>query len=59
MLNDQFSWTSIAERTVDVYVRAIREERVLRRTHRRDERVPLRVILGRSEILGLAGEPTG
>ncbi len=59
MLNDQFSWKSIADRTVDVYERAIREERVLRRTHRRDERAPLRVILGRSEILGLAGEPAG
>jgi glycogen(starch) synthase len=59
MLNDQFSWTSIADRTVDVYERAIREERRLRRTHRRDERAPLRVILGRSEILGLAGEPAG
>ena len=59
MLNDQFSWTTIAERTVDVYERAIREERELRRTRRRDERTPLRVILGRSEILGLAGETAG
>ena len=59
MINDQFSWTSIAGRTVDVYERAIREERELRRTRRRDERQPLRVILGRSEILGLAGEPAG
>jgi glycogen(starch) synthase len=59
MLNDQFSWTSIADRTVEVYERAIQEERKLRRTHRRDERAPLRVILGRSEILGLAGEPAG
>jgi glycogen(starch) synthase len=57
MLNDQFSWSSIAADTVGVYERAIREERELLRTHRREERVPLRVILGRSEILGLAGEP--
>ncbi len=59
MLNDQFSWPSIAAATVDVYERAIREERELRRTRRRDERQPLRVILGRSELLGLAGEPAG
>ncbi len=59
MLNDQFSWPTIALRTVDVYERAMREERELRRTRRRDERAPLRVILGRSEILGLAGEPAG
>jgi glycogen(starch) synthase len=59
MINDQFSWTSIAARTVDVYERAINEERELRRTRRREERQPLRVILGRSEILGLAGEPAG
>jgi glycogen(starch) synthase len=59
MLNDQFSWPSIAERTVDVYERAIKEERRLRRGRRRDERAPLRAILGRSEILGLAGESAG
>ncbi|MGH2795788.1 MAG: glycosyltransferase family 4 protein [Actinomycetota bacterium] len=59
MLNDQFSWRSIADRTVDVYGRAIEEERKLRRTHRRDERAPLRVILGRSEILGFADESAG
>jgi len=53
-LNDGFSWQSIAERTVDVYERAIREEHELGRTRRRDERPPLRAILGRSEILGLA-----
>jgi len=58
-LNDGFSWPSIAERTVDVYERAIREERDLRRTRRRDERLPLRAILRRSDLLGLAGEPAG
>ena len=59
MLNDQFSWPSIAARTVDVYRRAITEERRLRRSTRKDERAPLRVILGRSEILGLADESAG
>ena len=59
MLNDQFSWESIAQRTVGVYERAIKEERTLRRGRRRDERAPLRVILGRSEILGLADESAG
>ena len=59
MLNDQFSWPSIAARTVDVYERAITEERRLRRSTRKDERAPLRVILGRSEILGLADESAG
>jgi glycogen synthase len=58
-LNDGFSWPSIADRTVDVYERAIREERELRRTRRRDERPPLRAILRRSDLLGLAGEPAG
>jgi glycogen(starch) synthase len=57
-LNDGFSWSSIAQRTVDVYERAIREERELRRT-RRDERPPLRAILRRSDLLGLASEPAG
>lgn len=47
MLDDQFNWRRIAERTVDVYERAILEERALRN----DERVPLRAILGRSPIL--------
>jgi glycogen(starch) synthase len=51
MLDEQFSWRSIAARTVAVYERAIAEEAELRRTQRRDERVPLRVILGRSPIL--------
>jgi glycogen(starch) synthase len=59
MLNDTFSWPQIAARTAEVYARAIREERELRRTTRREERPPLRVILGRSELLGLAGEPAG
>ena len=54
MLNDEFSWARIAGRTADVYERAIAEEDELRRTRRRDERLPLRVILGRSPILGLA-----
>ncbi|MBI4729783.1 MAG: glycosyltransferase family 4 protein [Acidobacteria bacterium] len=52
MLDEQFSWRSIAARTVGVYARAMAEERDLKWTHRRDERPPLRVILGRSEILG-------
>lgn len=51
MLDEQFSWRSIAERTVDVYERAIDEERALRRGQTTDERPPLRVILGRSPIL--------
>jgi len=51
-LNDGFSWQSIASGTVDVYERAIREERELRRTQRLDERPPLRALLDRSEILG-------
>ncbi|HLW18231.1 MAG TPA: glycosyltransferase family 4 protein, partial [Actinomycetota bacterium] len=55
MLDEQFSWRTIARRTVDVYERAIAEEHVLKRP---EERVPLRVLLGRSEILGLA-EGTG
>ncbi|MCA1833484.1 MAG: glycosyltransferase, partial [Actinomycetota bacterium] len=49
MLDDQFSWRSIAERTVDVYQRAIREEKRLQR--RRDDRPPLRAILGASPLL--------
>jgi glycogen(starch) synthase len=56
-LNEGFSWESIADRTVDVYERAIREERDLRRSQRRDERPPLRAILRSSDILGLTGEP--
>ena len=55
MLDEQFSWRTIARRTVDVYERAIAEEHALKRP---EERVPLRVLLGRSEILGLA-EGTG
>jgi len=51
MLDEQFSWRTIARRTVDVYERAIAEEHALKRP---EERVPLRVLLGRSEILGLA-----
>jgi glycogen(starch) synthase len=58
-LNEGFSWESIAERTVDVYAQAIREERDLRRTQRRDERPPLRAILRSSDLLGLASEPAG
>lgn len=54
MLNDQFSWRSIARATVDVYERAIAEEQELRRGLRREERVPLRVILGRAPILHAA-----
>ena len=51
MINDQFSWRSIARQTLGVYERAIIEERELRGA----PRVPLRQILGRSELLGLAG----
>jgi glycogen(starch) synthase len=58
-LNEGFSWPTIAARTVDVYERAIREERELRRTQRRDERPPLRAILRTSDLLGLAREPAG
>ncbi|HEX9775399.1 MAG TPA: glycosyltransferase family 4 protein [Actinomycetota bacterium] len=54
MINDQFSWASIARGTAEVYARAIAEERELRRGLGREERIPLRVILGRSELLGLA-----
>jgi hypothetical protein len=54
MLDEQFSWRSIARRTVDVYERAIAEEAALKRRALREDRVPLRVLLGRSEILGLA-----
>lgn len=54
MINDQFSWASIARQTTGVYARAIAEEAELQRGLLRDDRVPLRVILGRSPILGLA-----
>ena len=54
MINETFSWSTIARQTADVYARALVEERELRRGLRRDERPPLRVILGRSELLGLA-----
>lgn len=54
MLNDQFSWRRIAAATASVYERAIREEETLRRSRRSEERPPLRAILGRSELLGLA-----
>jgi glycogen synthase len=54
MLDEQFSWRSIARRTFEVYERAIVEEEALRRSLHREERTPLRVILGRSEILDLA-----
>lgn len=56
MLNEQFSWRSIARRTAEVYERAIRDERELRAARPAEERPPLRVILGRSAILGLAGD---
>ena len=56
MLDEQFSWRTIARRTVDVYERAIAEEAALKRP---EDRVPLRVLLGRSEILGLAEAGTG
>lgn len=55
MLNDQFSWPSIAARTVDVYERAIAEEDALRRTRRGDDRPPLRARIDRSPLLGFAG----
>lgn len=47
MLDDQFNWKRIAERTASVYERAIREEQALKR----EERPPLRVILGNSPLL--------
>lgn len=54
MLNDQFSWPSIAQRTHTVYERAIAEEHTLRRAqHRDDPPPPLRALLGRSAILDL------
>ncbi|HVL32432.1 MAG TPA: glycosyltransferase family 4 protein [Actinomycetota bacterium] len=55
MLDEQFSWRSIARKTVEVYARAISEEAELRRGLRKEERVPLRVILGRSAILAESG----
>lgn len=51
MLDGEFSWRSIARRTVDVYERAAAEEEELRKGLIREERVPLRVILGRSQLL--------
>ncbi len=54
MLDEEFSWRSIARRTVNVYDRAIAEETRLRRRTRREERVPFRVIIGESPLLGLA-----
>ncbi|MGH2830001.1 MAG: glycosyltransferase family 4 protein [Actinomycetota bacterium] len=53
-LDDQFSWRRIAAETALVYERAIHEEERLRRSRRREDRPPLRAILGRSEILGTA-----
>ncbi|HEX9694810.1 MAG TPA: glycosyltransferase family 4 protein [Actinomycetota bacterium] len=52
MLDDQFSWRSIAARTTDVYRQAAREEDDLRRSQRADDRPPLRAMLGRSPLLG-------
>lgn len=51
MLDGEFSWRNIARRTADVYDRAIEEEQRLRRGLKPEERVPLRAILGRSELL--------
>ncbi|MGZ6510598.1 MAG: glycosyltransferase family 4 protein [Actinomycetota bacterium] len=59
MLDDQFSWRSIARKTVGVCERAIEEEAALRRHALREDRVPLRVLLGRSEILGLTEGAAG
>ncbi|MGZ4208271.1 MAG: glycosyltransferase family 4 protein [Actinomycetota bacterium] len=59
MLDDQFSWRSIARKTVGVYERAIEEEAALRRHALREDQVPLRVLLGRSEILGLTEGAAG
>ncbi|MGZ4145675.1 MAG: glycosyltransferase family 4 protein [Actinomycetota bacterium] len=59
MLDDQFSWRSIARKTAGVYERAIEEEAALRRHALREDRVPLRVLLGRSEILGLTEGAAG
>ncbi|MCA1830455.1 MAG: glycosyltransferase family 4 protein, partial [Actinobacteria bacterium] len=49
MLDETFSWRSIARRTTAVYERSITEERALRR--RGDKRPPLRLILSRAPIL--------
>ncbi|MFA5787645.1 MAG: glycosyltransferase family 4 protein, partial [Actinomycetota bacterium] len=49
-LTTEYSWASIARSTVNVYERAMAEEKFLRSTIR-EERVPLRVILGRSPLL--------
>ena len=54
MLDEQFSWRSIAFATGGVYERAIAEEEALRRGIQREERTPLRVILGRAPILAAA-----
>jgi glycogen(starch) synthase len=54
VLDEQFSWRSIARRTVGVYERAIAEEEALRRRVHREERVPFRVIVGESGLLGRA-----
>jgi glycogen(starch) synthase len=54
MLDDQFSWRTIASQTAGVYERAFAEERELRRGLMRDERLPLRVILRRAPILARA-----
>lgn len=50
MLDEQFSWRTIARRTVDVYERAIAEEDLRRRAVGED-RTPLRALLRRSPLL--------
>lgn len=54
MLNDQFSWPSIASRTTQVYERAIAEEDALRGGRRADSRPSLRSRIDRSPLLGFA-----
>ncbi len=50
----RYDWRQVARRTVTVYERAIHEEAELRGAG--DERPPLRVLLGRSDLLDLDGE---
>jgi glycogen synthase len=50
----RYDWRQVARRTVGVYERAIAEEAELRGAG--DERPPLRVLLGRSDLLDLDSE---
>jgi glycogen(starch) synthase len=51
MITERFGWESIARATVATYEQAIDEERA---PHGRDDRPPLRAILGRSPLLAEA-----